>query len=158
MVEASPLIEVYKDVRNQFEKMFCLSHKTTRHSPPNMKLTFQKLARFMEKNKANEFIAGRDSVYEVVDSMEQGMDKLTATIDSTREKLIAQREQQDSLKAEAQQMQKASRGNEDTDTDESEQEISNEESQEQQREHERNEMISDLEVADDGSLFVDDLE
>ncbi|KAF8991931.1 hypothetical protein BDQ17DRAFT_1254437, partial [Cyathus striatus] len=72
----SPLIEVYKNTRLQFEKMFCLEHKTTRHSPPAMEMTFKKLGKYMQQEKLNEFIAGRKSKYSIPDSMENGMDKL----------------------------------------------------------------------------------
>ncbi|KAJ3555015.1 hypothetical protein NP233_g12305 [Leucocoprinus birnbaumii] len=79
MVEASPLIEVYKDVRAQFESMFCLDHRTTRHSPPKMKLTFAKLARYMEQHQANEFVKGRDSDFTMHDTLQTGKKKVNSS-------------------------------------------------------------------------------
>jgi hypothetical protein len=52
--------------------MFCLEHKTTRHSPPKMELTFKKLGEYMQKEKTNEEVEGRDGV-EIVDAMSIGM-------------------------------------------------------------------------------------
>jgi hypothetical protein len=52
--------------------MFCLEHKTTRHSPPKMELTFKRLGEYMEKEKTNEGVEGRDGV-EIVDAMSVGM-------------------------------------------------------------------------------------
>lgn len=53
--------------------MFCLEHKTTRHSPPKMEKTFAKLAAYMEKEKANEIVSGRKSKYCIPDAMGKGM-------------------------------------------------------------------------------------
>ena len=52
--------------------MFCLEHKTTRHSPPKMELTFKRLGEYMQKEKTNEEVEGRDGV-EIVDAMSIGM-------------------------------------------------------------------------------------
>ena len=72
IIAESPLLEVYKNIRIQFEKMFCLEHKTTRHSPPKMELTFKRLGEYMQKEKTNEKVEGRDGV-EIVDAMSIGM-------------------------------------------------------------------------------------
>ncbi|KAF8983859.1 hypothetical protein BDQ17DRAFT_1261032, partial [Cyathus striatus] len=58
ILSESPLIEVYKNTQFQFEKMFCLEHKTNRHSPPDMMMTFSKLAKYMKDNKANTEVKG----------------------------------------------------------------------------------------------------
>ena len=52
--------------------MFCLEHKTTRHSPPKMELTFKRLGEYMQKEKTNEEVEGRDGV-EIIDAMSIGM-------------------------------------------------------------------------------------
>ena len=52
--------------------MFCLEHKTTRHSPPKMELTFKRLGEYMDKEKTNEEVEGRDGI-EIVDAMSVGM-------------------------------------------------------------------------------------
>ena len=52
--------------------MFCLEHKTTRHSPPKMELTFKRLGEYMQKEKTNEEVEGGDGV-EIVDAMSIGM-------------------------------------------------------------------------------------
>jgi hypothetical protein len=53
--------------------MFCLEHKTTRHSPPKMEKTFAKLGAYMAKEKANEIISGRKSKYRIPDAMGKGI-------------------------------------------------------------------------------------
>ena len=53
--------------------MFCLEHKTTRHSPPKMEKTFAKLAAYMAKEKANEIVSGRKSKYCIPDVMGKGI-------------------------------------------------------------------------------------
>jgi hypothetical protein len=73
ILKESPLIEIYKNTRIQFEKMFCLQHKTTKHSPPKMKQTFAKLGEYMVKEKANSEVPGRSSRYKVPDAMGEGM-------------------------------------------------------------------------------------
>ncbi|KAF8168745.1 hypothetical protein BJ912DRAFT_862492, partial [Pholiota molesta] len=77
IIEESPLIEVYKNTRIQFERMFCLEHKTTRHSPPNMKVTFERLATYMAKNKSNELVCGRGTKYSIPDVVGTGMELLS---------------------------------------------------------------------------------
>jgi hypothetical protein len=97
IVDQSPLVEVYRDIRVQFEEMFCLTHKTTRHSPANMQLTFAKATRYMEKHRANELIPGRDSEYKITDMRLQGMTKLIAAIDRTRKRQSSEAEHLDGL-------------------------------------------------------------
>lgn len=72
LIAESPLIEIYKNVRIQFKKMFCLNYKTTRHSPPKMRKTFAKLGEYMKMKHTNEYIRGRESAYEVPDTMKRG--------------------------------------------------------------------------------------
>ncbi|XP_006462858.1 hypothetical protein AGABI2DRAFT_73074 [Agaricus bisporus var. bisporus H97] len=97
MIELSPLIEIFKDVRAQFEQMFCLEHKTSRHSPAKMSLTFAKVERHMEKHHTNEFIPGRGSEYEITDMASIGMTKLIVAIDKAREKQKRDTEHLDAL-------------------------------------------------------------
>lgn len=101
MIEASPLIEVYKDIRQQFEDMFNLTHKTSRHSPPNMKLTFQKLREYMEKYNSNDFIRGRDATQNLVNTMGIGIAKLTRAVEDARTQWMAKHDKQEQLRAEA---------------------------------------------------------
>ncbi|XP_006463767.1 hypothetical protein AGABI2DRAFT_152846 [Agaricus bisporus var. bisporus H97] len=100
MIEASPLIEIYKDVREQFEKMFCLSHKTNRHAPPKMNLTFDKLRRYMEKYKTNVFTRGRKSELELMDTMQSGIIKLNKSVEETRQRWHAGHKRQEQLRLE----------------------------------------------------------
>ncbi|KAG6914775.1 hypothetical protein DXG01_015420 [Tephrocybe rancida] len=72
----SPLIKTYKNVWLQFEKMFCLQHKTTQHSPPKLKATFSKLTTYLEKERANEIVLGCKSGYSVPDAMMKGMSEI----------------------------------------------------------------------------------
>jgi hypothetical protein len=99
MIQASPLIEVYKDVRQQFEHMFHLTHKTSRHSPPKMKITFDRLRRYMEKSQANEFIPGRDAQHNLIDTLQIGITKLTLAVQQSRQKVVAERSRQDMLRS-----------------------------------------------------------
>ena len=69
----SPLIEVYKNTRIQFERMFCLEHTTTHHSPPAMEKTFRKLTTHMEKHDANKFVMARKSAYHIQDAISEGL-------------------------------------------------------------------------------------
>jgi hypothetical protein len=98
MIEASPLIEVYKDVRAQFEQMFSLTHKTSRHSPPKMRVTFDKLRKHMELNKANEFIPGRPMEHNVVRTREIGMEKLQKAVHNERKDWTERHEKQEQLR------------------------------------------------------------
>jgi hypothetical protein len=86
ILKESPLIEIYKNTRIQFENMFGLDNKTTRHSPPKMKRTFAKLMEYMAKEKANSVIPGRRTQYRIPDVMGEGinsfmMDKMRSGID-----------------------------------------------------------------------------
>jgi hypothetical protein len=69
----SPLIEVYKNTRIQFERMFCLDHKTSHHSPPAMEKTFRKLTTHMEKHDANKFVLACKSAYQIRDAISDGL-------------------------------------------------------------------------------------
>jgi len=71
-MKESALIEVYKSIRVQFEQMFCLEHKTIRHSPPKMKNTFDKLGEYMQKESTHTEVKGR-AAQSIVDAMAKGM-------------------------------------------------------------------------------------
>ncbi|KAG6808404.1 hypothetical protein H0H92_004255 [Tricholoma furcatifolium] len=77
ILEESPLIEVYKNTRVQFEKMFGLNHKTTWHSPPKMTITFAKLSLYMSQNQSNQFVAGRTSKYCIPEALSLGLYAIT---------------------------------------------------------------------------------
>jgi hypothetical protein len=81
IIDASPLIEVYKDIWHQFKQMFCLTHKTSRHYPPKMKVTFKRLCECMEQEEVNEFIAGRQKGHALVNTIQVGMVKLIGSVD-----------------------------------------------------------------------------
>jgi len=80
ILKQSPLIEVFKNMRIQFERMFTLDHRTTRHSPPRLQRTFDKLANYMTKNGANVFTAGRTATYSIPDVMGKGMHDFSTTV------------------------------------------------------------------------------
>ncbi|EKM77433.1 hypothetical protein AGABI1DRAFT_130514 [Agaricus bisporus var. burnettii JB137-S8] len=151
MVEASPLIEVYKDVRIQFEQMFCLTHKTSRHSPPKMKLTFRKLQKYMEKYDTNIFIPGRETQNSLIDTNEIGTTKLMKTIEDARARRVAEQKTQERLKHEAEHAQEITQcpveSRETNETSESELQ-GNDEDQADEAEEDR--------LHDDRNLFVDD--
>lgn len=64
--------------------MFCLEHKTTRHSAPRMEATFQKLTNYMAKNRAHEKVANRHG-YAVPDMMGKGVHLMMTRGNSTHE-------------------------------------------------------------------------
>lgn len=64
---------MYKNTRVQLEKVFCLEHKTTRHSPMKMKITFDKLARYMQEHHTIVGVPGRTTNYSIPDVMEDRM-------------------------------------------------------------------------------------
>ncbi|KAF8815306.1 hypothetical protein BYT27DRAFT_7226013 [Phlegmacium glaucopus] len=72
IMKESALIEVYKSIRIQFEQMFCLEHKTIRHSPPKMKNTFDKLGDYMRTESTHTEVRGR-MAYNIVDAKAKGM-------------------------------------------------------------------------------------
>jgi hypothetical protein len=74
IIAESPLIETYKNIRRQFEQMFCLDHKTSRHSPPKMTLTFKKLTEYMRKEKAHEPVKQRKTEHTIMDMMTKGLE------------------------------------------------------------------------------------
>jgi hypothetical protein len=74
IIAESPLIETYKNIRRQFEQMFCLDHKTSRHSPPKMTLTFQKLTEYMKNEKAHESVRERETEHTILDIMTKGLE------------------------------------------------------------------------------------
>jgi hypothetical protein len=49
-----------------------LEHKTTRHSPPKMKIMFAKLAEYMKKHQTHVRVARRRTNYIIPDSMGEG--------------------------------------------------------------------------------------
>lgn len=76
ILKESALIGVYKSIRQQFQRLFCLDHQTHRHSPPLMKRTFEVLQKYLQKNRAVEYIQGRDVKYSIPNVMAQGIDAL----------------------------------------------------------------------------------
>lgn len=64
---------MFKRVRDQIEKIFYLDNNTSRHSPPDMKKTFARLAIYLEKEAVNEFISGRKTNCLVENKITQGM-------------------------------------------------------------------------------------
>ena len=74
MISQSPLIEVHKNIRIQFETMFCLEHKTTRHSPPKMEKTFAKLKGYIDQNNGFTYTTGRKSHYTIPDVISRGLE------------------------------------------------------------------------------------
>ncbi|TFK37834.1 hypothetical protein BDQ12DRAFT_698959 [Crucibulum laeve] len=77
IIDESLLIEAYKNIRHQFEQMFCFEHRASRHSPPRMEITFKKLTKYMEEKKTYATVKGRNSAYSIPDIMSQGLDVLT---------------------------------------------------------------------------------
>lgn len=162
MIDASPLIEVYKNVRKQFERMFCLIHKTGRHSAPKMERTFERLRKYMEYHKTNHFIAGRGSENLLSDIIQVGLTRLTSAVEQVRGKWVAKAKNQERLREQVKQSQSSPRrdkyrqdspGDRDT-VEEPESPDQDEADIPEEPENAEEEFESD-EIADDGSLFVD---
>jgi hypothetical protein len=166
MIDASPLIEVYKDTRHQFERMFCLTHKTSQHYPPKMKVTFKRLREYMEQEKVNDFIEGRQQGRALVNTVQAGMVKLIASVDKERARLVQQSKGQEQLRDEAAQskanLESSQTRNEDSKRKESSepdlsQELDLEEVEnDNEQEHDEDELEAER-VKDDGSLFVNEI-
>jgi hypothetical protein len=64
-----------------------------------MKITFDRLRRYMEKSQANEFIPGRDAQHNLIDTLQIGITKLTLAVQQSRQKVVAERSRQDMLRS-----------------------------------------------------------
>ncbi|KAF9008452.1 hypothetical protein BDQ17DRAFT_1172469, partial [Cyathus striatus] len=73
ILKESALIEIFKNIWIQLERMFCLKHQTTLHSPPNMNATFKKLRSHMADNKAWIRQHGQKSKYCIPNAMAKGI-------------------------------------------------------------------------------------
>lgn len=66
--------------------MFCLETYTARHSPPDMADVFEKLAKHMEEHSTNidlSAVKKRKSGYEILDMINEGMDNMGMSDDSS---------------------------------------------------------------------------
>lgn len=80
MLADSPLIKLYKNTGIQVENIFHLDHRTTRHSTPNLEVTFNMLHADMQKNNTNRYIAGRTTSHSIPDVMREGLHILSTTV------------------------------------------------------------------------------
>ncbi|TFK59389.1 hypothetical protein BDN72DRAFT_780820 [Pluteus cervinus] len=78
IISQSPLIEVYKETRREFEEMFDINHNGTQHSKANMERTFLRLTTYMEQYGTVERIAGRGSTFALGDLVGSGMNQIYA--------------------------------------------------------------------------------
>ncbi|KAH7917503.1 hypothetical protein BV22DRAFT_1026233, partial [Leucogyrophana mollusca] len=76
VLEESPLIQVYRSCHANMERNLSLPGPTTKHAEPNLAKTLTKMTTYMRDHKANEFQAGRNSMYSIPDMIDKGQDIL----------------------------------------------------------------------------------
>ncbi|KDQ57302.1 hypothetical protein JAAARDRAFT_131270, partial [Jaapia argillacea MUCL 33604] len=78
ILKETALIEVWKNLRINFEKMHVFNHKTFIQSLPKMKKTFDKLMEYIETRRTHKFVPKRKSCHLILNMMEEGMNQLMA--------------------------------------------------------------------------------
>jgi hypothetical protein len=116
-----------------------------------MKVTFERLRQYMEDNLLNSFIPGRGTQFEVANTVEIGMVKLTANIEEMQKAQVSRASRAESMKAQAEDMRQHQA--------ESLSQIDLNIVDETHTEHDNKDKDpedEDQDVRDDGTLFVDD--
>ncbi|EIN14064.1 hypothetical protein PUNSTDRAFT_40450, partial [Punctularia strigosozonata HHB-11173 SS5] len=79
IMQESSLIATYKKIRTNFEKMFVLDGRSTKHTTPDMTKTFAKLASYMDTHRAHAFVEGRETKHVIPDMLGKGMNDMMTT-------------------------------------------------------------------------------
>lgn len=69
----SPLIEVFRSCHVMVESAFQLTHRTLKHTPPDMTATIERLRAYMESSGMCKFQRGRAVERETVDNITRGL-------------------------------------------------------------------------------------
>ena len=76
--QQSPLIEVFRSCHVIVELAFQLTHRTLKHTPPDMSMTIERLRLYMQSTSCHEFRKGRVVEREIVDCIMKGMQAVHA--------------------------------------------------------------------------------
>lgn len=76
--QQSPLIEVFRSCHVIVESAFQLTHRTLKHTPPDMSTTIERLRLHMQSTSCCEFRKGRVVEREVMDYIMKGMQAVHA--------------------------------------------------------------------------------
>ncbi|KAH9023949.1 hypothetical protein EDB85DRAFT_1870357 [Lactarius pseudohatsudake] len=68
----SPLIEVFRSCHVMVESAFQLTHRTLKHTPPDMTVTIDRLRAYMQSSDTCEFRRGRVIEREIADNLVKG--------------------------------------------------------------------------------------
>ncbi|KAH9028298.1 hypothetical protein EDB85DRAFT_1867916 [Lactarius pseudohatsudake] len=68
----SPLIEVFRSCHVMVESAFQLTHRTLKHTPPDMTATIERLRAYMQSSDTCEFRQGRVVEREIADNLVKG--------------------------------------------------------------------------------------
>lgn len=72
IIDESTLIQIFRDLHLTFERNLALGHLTTRHTDPDMTLTFRALLRYLERTQPHEIKRGRGSKHTIKEMVDQG--------------------------------------------------------------------------------------
>jgi hypothetical protein len=72
VLEESVLIELYRSCHTNIERNFGLASLTSRHAPPDLTKTFEKMASYFEAHSPNQYKTGRKTAYTIPDMLNKG--------------------------------------------------------------------------------------
>jgi hypothetical protein len=76
IIKESSLSEIYKNIRVNYEEVYCLDPTVPTHQPPDMRKTFEKLAKHMHREHTNDYIPGRhENVPSIPNALSDGASK-----------------------------------------------------------------------------------
>ena len=76
--QQSPLIEVFRNCHVIVESAFQLTHRTLKHTPPDMTATIERLRVHMQTTGCSEFRKGRVVEREITDAIQKGLQTIHA--------------------------------------------------------------------------------
>jgi hypothetical protein len=76
--QQSPLIEVFRSCHIIVESAFQLTHRTLKHTPPDMTLMIERLCMHMQTSGCSEFRKGRVVEREIMDVILKGLQAVHA--------------------------------------------------------------------------------
>ena len=76
--QQSPLIEVFRSCHVIVKSVFQLTHRTLKHTPPDMSMMIERLRLYMQPTSCHEFQKGRVVEREIVDCIMKGMQAVHA--------------------------------------------------------------------------------
>jgi hypothetical protein len=79
VIDKSSLIDVYHSCHVNIERNFLLGGLTSRHTPPDLTRTYERLLEYMHTHRPNEITPGRISAYPIPDMILKGMSEVLTT-------------------------------------------------------------------------------